>query len=123
MNISCLKTNQAYYDYIFSLNGKSTKGKKAKEKGWVDLGTNDDVNIKTFNIIILLMHELGHMLGLNHDTHGDTEDVMDAFYNSKMISLSDWDIYRILLKYNRRIWRWGLYGRFKRWLRRRKQRF
>jgi hypothetical protein len=106
-------------DYIWDMNGKGISGKIAKLNGWVEDAADSNV-IRTYNIIHTLVHELGHMLGLNHDTHNDTDDVMDAYYNGRM-ELSDWDIYRILLKYDRRIFsRWSSYARLKKWLARKK---
>ena len=107
-------------EYIWSLDGKPISGKDAKKKGWVNPYTDDNVSIKTWNIIHVLIHELGHSLGLKHDAHNDTADVMDAYYSGKL-ELSDWDIIRIRLKYPARVFsRWSHYGRLKKWLKRRK---
>lgn len=109
-------------DYIWSLDGKPISGKDAKAKGWVNMNTSDNVSIKTWNVIHVLIHELGHSLGLKHDAHGDTSDVMDAYYSGKL-ELSAWDIFRILLKYPAREYsRFHHYGRLKRWLKIRKSR-
>ncbi len=110
-------------DYIWSLNGKPISVKEAKKRGYKLKGDPPDESmLRTYNIIHTLIHELGHMLGLNHDAHDDSKDVMDAFYNGKH-SLSDWDLYRILLKYNRRIFsRWSAYARLKRVITRMKAR-
>jgi len=106
-------------DYIWTMNGKPIKGKDAVAKGWVD-EAGDDSNLKTFNIIHVLIHELGHSLGLRHDEHGDSRDVMDAFYSGKL-ELSDWDILRIRLKYPIRVFsKWSHYSRLKKWLARKK---
>lgn len=109
-------------EYIWSLDGKPISGKDAKAKGWVNMNTSDNVSIKTWNIIHVLIHELGHSLGLKHDAHNDTKDVMDPYYSGKL-ELSEWDILRIRLKYPARVFsRWYHYGRLKRWLKLRKSR-
>lgn len=104
------------------MDGKPIKGRDAVAKGWVkDAGA--DTNLKTFNIIHVLMHELGHSLGLRHDEHNDSNDVMDAFYSGKL-GLSDWDIIRIRLKYPVRVFsNWSHYARLKKWLAARKVRY
>ncbi len=90
-------------DYIWSTNGKPVSGKKAKEEGWV-VDAYDTNQLKTYNIIHVLIHELGHSLGLRHDAHNDTKDVMDAYYSGKL-ELSSYDISRIREKYGVRTWK------------------
>jgi hypothetical protein len=112
-------------DYIWSMDGKSITTREAFENGWIDGFDNPDNLLKTYNIIHVLMHELGHSLGLRHDVSGNTDgrDVMDAFY-SGILELSDRDIVRILLKYPRRVFsRWSHYARLKKTLYRMKRRF
>jgi hypothetical protein len=100
-------------DYIWSTNGKGVKGNIALENGWLERA-NPSATYKTFNIIHVLIHELGHSLGLKHDAHNDSQDVMDAYYSGKL-ELSDWDLYRIRLKYGVRVWKkWNLYAIVKR---------
>jgi hypothetical protein len=100
-------------DYIWSLDGKDITAQEAFDKGWIDDFVDPTNTLKTFNIIHVLIHELGHTLGLRHDEHDDSRDVMDAFY-SGLLELSDWDILRLLLKYPRRIYRfWQQYARIK----------
>ena len=100
-------------DYIWSTNGKGVKGSKALENGWLEQA-NPNASYKTFNIIHVLIHELGHSLGLRHDAHDDTSDVMDAYYSGKL-ALSSWDILRIRQKYGIRVWKkWHWYDRVKR---------
>jgi predicted Zn-dependent protease len=80
---------------------------------------------RSWNLIHVMIHELGHTLGLMHDEHLETSDVMDPYYNAKMLDLSDWDITRIRNLYPVRTFggRWHLYSRLKRWLVKRKRRF
>jgi len=101
--------------YLWSLDGKPISVKEARKRGYPVLGNPpEDQMLKTYNIIHVLIHELGHILGLRHDEHHDSRDVMDAFYSGKL-ELSLWDIYRILLKYPRRVFsRWNAYARLKR---------
>lgn len=113
-------------DYIWDYLGKGIKASKALEKGWI-VGTNNPDNIiKTYSIVAVLIHELGHSLGLRHDASGNRDgiDVMDAFYSGEnRLELSPRDIYRIVLKYGNRIYsRWSHYGRLKKAIARGKKR-
>jgi predicted Zn-dependent protease len=75
--------------------------------------------LKTYNLYAVLIHELGHTLGLKHDVTGAKygSDVMDAFYSVDNLDLSDRDILRIRIKYGQRIWtRFSWYNMVKRWL-------
>jgi hypothetical protein len=113
-------------DYIWSLDGKPITVKEARKRGYTVKGDPpEDQLLKTYNIIHVLIHELGHTLGLKHDVSGnrDGRDVMDAFY-SGALELSERDIVRILLKYPARVYsRFTHYGRLKKALRRIKSRF
>ena len=110
-------------DYIWTLNGDPVRVKDAPPE--VVKGTPDpDAMLKTHNVIHVLIHELGHSLGLKHDASGnkDGRDVMDAYYSGEL-ELSDRDIYRIRLKYPPRIFsRWHLYARLKKAVARMKSR-
>jgi len=111
--------------YLWDLSGAGISGKEAVEKGIVENAHPDSI-IRTYNLIVVLTHELGHSLGLKHDVTGNNngEDAMDAFYDEGVIDLSGRDISRITDKYGVREYsRWSHYGRFKKWLARAKRRF
>lgn len=112
--------------YIWTLHGRAIKAIDAKRLGLIDDYVNPDNLIKTYNIIHVLIHELGHSLGLRHDATGnrDGDDVMDPFYDGRRLDLSERDIYRIRDKYGIRIFeKWSRYDRLKRWLKIRIRRF
>ena len=109
-------------DYIWSTNGKPVSGKKAKEEGWVE-NAYDNNQLRTYNIVQVLIHELGHSLGLRHDAHNNTSDVMDPYYSGKL-ELSDYDLIRIRAKYGIRVWaNWARYAQVKRIIARIKRTF
>ena len=69
-----------------------------------------------------MIHEIGHSLGLKHDADDNTTDVMDPYYDGKVLDLSSRDLYRIRVKYGTRVWRsWDMYARVKKWLYNRKR--
>ena len=104
--------------YIWDLKGRGIRGDEAIKKGLVENAYPDNI-LKTYNIFAVLIHELGHTLGLKHDVTGSGEgaDVMDAYYSVDNLDLSDRDIYRIRVKYGQRVWnRFIWYNIIKRWL-------
>jgi len=95
--------NDAYY---WTLHGKTREGQR------------------THNLIHVMIHELGHSLGLRHDADGSSTDIMDPYYNGTQLELSKNDIRRIQAKYGKREFRYeSRYTRLKNWLFRRKRRF
>lgn len=113
-------------DYIWDFSGKGIKAGDALAKGWINGTSNPDNVIKTYSIIAVLIHELGHSLGLTHDVSGNKEgtDVMDAYYSgADRFELSERDLFRILLKYPARKYSsWNAYGRLKNAIKRSKLR-
>ena len=104
--------------YIWDLKGKGISGKNAIKKGLVENAYPTNI-LKTYNLYAVLIHELGHTLGLKHDISGakDGADIMDAYYSVTNLDLSDRDIYRIRVKYGQRVWsRFIWYNIVKRWL-------
>ena len=102
--------------YIWDTKGKGIKSEDALKKGIVKNAEPGNI-LKTYNIYHVLIHELGHTLGLRHDASGiqDGKDVMDPYY-SGVLNLSDRDIDRIRDKYDARLYKAGRYSRIKRWL-------
>jgi len=95
-------------DYIWSNLGASIPAKIAVEKGWIEKAANPNSSIKTYSIVAVLTHELGHMLGLTHDVSGNSDgvDVMDPYYSGvSRLELSDRDIARIHAKYGDRVYK------------------
>tara|TARA_R110000824_G_scaffold215464_3_gene401942 strand:+ start:916 stop:1587 length:672 start_codon:yes stop_codon:yes gene_type:complete len=103
-------------DYLWSVNGKPVPAWQVDSR----YKQTSKTKLKSYSIVHVCIHELGHSLGLTHDTF-DKNSVMWWQYNGKM-NLSRYDINRICEKYGKRQWRGRIYGRIKSWLKRKKDR-
>jgi len=95
-------------DYEWSLNGK---GK------WITNEGGQRVKIKTWDLILVLRHELGHTFGLPHTAN--PHNTMSSSYEIMSRHNTTEDIARIRAKYGKRSWTSRRYMAFKSWLVRR----
>jgi len=95
-------------DYEWSLNGK---GK------WITNEGDQRVKIKTWDLILVLRHELGHTFGLPHSVNPN--NTMSPSYEVMSRHNTSEDIARIRAKYGKRSWPSRRYMAFKSWLVRR----
>ena len=102
-------------DYLWSLDGTPVNAHEAYPLQY-PFGTR--TTIKTWNMLHVLIHEIGHSLGLTHDANNN-KSVMWWQYNGQL-HLNDFDIKRITDKYGKRRWNPRIYKAVKRWLLRRK---
>lgn len=92
-------------DYEWSLNGKSKS---------ITNDTGHQVTIKTWDLILVLRHELGHTFGLPHSPN--TNNTMSSHYEDMSRHNTSEDIARIQAKYGKRNWASRRYQAFKSWL-------
>ena len=102
-------------DYYWSLNGRPINAHEAYPHQY-PFGTR--TTIKTWNMVHVLIHEIGHSLGLKHDVNNPAS-VMWWQYNGQL-NLNRYDIERITDKYGKRRWNPRKYRAVKRWLSRKK---
>jgi predicted Zn-dependent protease len=109
-------------DYIWATHSNGILGSEAVRLGLIDQAFPTN-KLVTWNILQTLIHEIGHSLGLRHDSDNNSRDVMDPYYDGKVLDLSDRDLLRIRLKYGVRNWSsWTKYNIIKKWLLRRVRR-
>ena len=128
------KTPDIYINFVHAKNDAYLKNKKnvlayayfpkTSKQGkivfnedylWTVNGRNN-----SYNMVHVLIHELGHSLGLTHDV-SDRNSVMWYQYNGRM-NLTKYDINRICEKYGRRKFSGRIYSRIKQLIRRKKER-
>ena len=81
------------------LDGYNISGKKAKELGLVE-NASDDSQLATFNVRQTVKHEMGHILGLEHNLIEESS-VMNAYYGKERIMFGQKDKEMLNLKYGK----------------------
>ena len=81
------------------LDGYNISGKRAKELGLVE-NASDDSQLATFNVRQTVKHEMGHILGLEHNLI-EEPSVMNAYYGTHRIMFGEKDKEVLNLKYGK----------------------
>ena len=81
------------------LDGYNISGKKAKELGLVE-DAADDSQLATWNVRQTTKHEMGHILGLEHNLINE-QSVMNAYYGKLRTMFGDKDKEVLNLKYGK----------------------
>ena len=77
-------------------------------KGYMKLFTHWDWDVRgNLNIVTVIIHELGHLIGRPHSKRGIRKDLMDPIINRLTVELSDWDIAGAVAEYGARIYKSG----------------
>ena len=81
------------------LDGYNISGKRAKELGLVE-NASDDSQLATFNVRQTVKHEMGHILGLEHNAI-EEPSVMNAYYGTHRIMFGEKDKEMLNSKYGK----------------------
>ena len=81
------------------LDGYNISGKRAKELGLVE-NASDDSQLATFNVRQTVKHEMGHILGLEHNAL-EEPSVMNAYYGKERIMFGEKDKEMLNSKYGK----------------------
>jgi len=74
-------------------------------KGYMKIFTHWVWDVKGgYNIVTVIIHELGHLLGRPHSSRRLWIDIMDPIINSRITELSDWDITGAIAEYGARVY-------------------
>jgi len=74
-------------------------------KGYMKIFTHWDWDVKgSTNIVTLIIHELGHLLGRPHSERRVWKDIMDPVINAAITELSDHDVAGAVAAYGARVY-------------------
>lgn len=100
------RENDPYYSgdkglYVLAYAGYP----EGRLKGYMKIFTHWDWNVKgNLNIVTVIIHELGHLIGRPHSERRIWKDIMDPIINNSITELSDWDIAGAVAEYGARIY-------------------
>jgi len=98
------RQNDPYYSgdngkYVLAYAGYPS----GRLKGYMKIFTHWDWDVKgRLNIITVVIHELGHLIGRPHSIRKLWKDIMDPIINRLITELSDWDIAGAVAEYGAR---------------------
>ena len=101
------RQNDPYYSgdngkYVLAYAGYP----RGRLKGYMKIFTHWDWDVKgNLNIVTLVIHELGHLIGRPHSERRIWKDIMDPIINRVIVELSDWDIAGAVAEYGARIYK------------------
>jgi len=101
------RQNDPYYSgdngkYVLAYAGYPS----GRLKGYMKIFTHWDWDVKgNLNIVTVIIHELGHLIGRPHSERKIWKDIMDPMINKLIVELSDWDIAGAVAEYGARIYK------------------
>ena len=101
------RENDPYYSgdngkYVLAYAGYPS----GRLKGYMKIFTHWDWDVKgRLNIVSVIIHELGHLIGRPHSERKLWIDIMDPRINSMITELSGWDIAGAVAEYGARIFK------------------